>query len=562
MVKKTFFIVLSAFFLNLISTALLTAAELTASVSSTQVELTDRFSLYLTLKDSSAKEAPDISVLKEHFLIHSHHKSTNTTIVNGKVSSNITWKLSLTPKMEGQLQIPPMSVNTTDGVLSTQPILLNVTKGADHQSNEDTLGLNMFVKTSSAAPYQNEPIIYTALLTSKLPIYNVQTQKMQVEDAIVELIDEPKLEQRVIDGVMLHTMELNYLITPLKSGSLTIPSVAVQGNILQKRKGQLRSFFTDDFDPFSAMQGFERPEPFTILAEAIPLEILPAVPSVSPWLPARDLVLEEHWKEDQTLRVGEPFSRSILIKAEGVKATQLPHLEDLQSSNSAFKSYADKPEEKENIVDGIIYSTRKEQYTLIPQQAGTCVLPEISISWWDSSKKEKRTSIIAARTLQVLPAIETATSSSQQIDIVPREMPPAEKLPPSFSPSSMLYGIIATLAFLLTGALIWGFTLQRKIASLTQASSSNPKQMPSSKVFSDRLDFVNFESEKQSKSAANHSESRGHGPSRKDEDRFIKAGASQHSENLSGCSIINEMPPSETKAPKTKKESLTDLNPT
>ncbi|MGE0634637.1 MAG: BatD family protein, partial [Pseudobdellovibrionaceae bacterium] len=261
MVKKTFFIVLSAFFLNLISTTLLGAADLTASVSSTQVELNDRFSLYLTLKDSSAKEAPDISALKEHFLIHSQHKSTNTTVVNGKVSSNITWKLSLTPKVEGQVQIPPMSINTADGVLSTQPILLNVTKGGDRQSSEDRMGLNMFVKTSSAAPYQNEPIIYTALLTSKLPLYNVQTQKMQVEDAIVELIDEPKLEQKVIDGVMLYTIELNYLITPLKNGSLTIPSVAIQGNILQKRMGQLRSFFTDDFDPFSAMQGFESPEP-------------------------------------------------------------------------------------------------------------------------------------------------------------------------------------------------------------------------------------------------------------------------------------------------------------
>jgi len=562
MVKKTFFIVLPAFFLNLISITLLAAADFTASVSSTQLEQNDRFSLYLTLKDSSAKEAPDISALKEHFLIHSQHKATNTTVVNGKVSSNITWKLSLTPKVEGQIQIPPMSINTADGVLSTQPILLNVTKGGDSQSSEDRMGLNMFVKTSSAAPYQNEPIIYTALLTSKLPLYNVQTQKMQVEDGIVELIDEPKLEQKVIDGMMLYTIELNYLITPLKTGSLTIPSVAIQGNILQNRKGRLRSFFTDDFDPFSAMQGFESPEPFSLMTEAIPLDVLPSVPNVSPWLPARDLVLEEHWKEDQTLRVGEPFSRSILIKAEGLKASQLPHLEDLQCSNSVFKSYADKPEEQENIVQGIICSTRKEQYTLIPQQAGTCVLPEITISWWDSLKKEKRTSVIAARTLQILPAIETATSSFQQLDTVPAEKPSAEIPPSPVKAPFMLYGIIAILAFLLTAALLWGFTLQRKIASLTQALSKNPIQTSSSKGHCDRLNFVNFDWEKQSKSKAKRSDRGSRAPSRQDEGPLDKAGASQNSQNLSGRNIIKQTSPAATQAPKTKKESLPDLNPT
>ena len=205
----------------------------------------------------------------------------------------------------------------------------------------------------------------------------------------------------------------------------------------------------------------------------------PAISEISPWLPAKALTLEELWPSDQTLRVGEPFSRGVLIKAEGLKASQLPHLEDLQSQGSTFKVYADKPEEQEQVFHDIIHSMRKEQYTLIPQQAGASVLPEISISWWDSAKKEKRTSTIPARTVQILPALETATSIPEETASATTDA--AETSPSSVAPPRLLYGIIGILTFFLTAALLWGFTLQRKIASLTKDPSQKPIKPPAAK---------------------------------------------------------------------------------
>lgn len=481
MVKKTFFITLSTFFVSLTSAVFLVASEFTVSVSGTQVYLNESFSLNLTVKDIAPKEAPDISTLKNHFLIHSQQHLTNTTIVNGKVSSSITWKLSLTPKTEGVVQIPSITVDTAEGLLSTQPITLNVIRRSTPQSTVDDIGLNITTKVSNASPYKNESLIYTAFLTSKIPLYNVQAQKIQVEDAIVELLEEPKLEERVIGGVLLNVVEFSYLITPLKTGSLTILPIAIQGAILQKRKGQLNSSFNDDLNPFAIMQGFDHLKPFTLMTEEIRLEVQPALLEVSPWLPAKALTLEEQWSNDQTLRAGEPFSRGLLIKAEGLKASQLPHLENLQIQSSTFKVYADKPEEQEKALQGIIHSMRKEQYTLIPQQAGTWVLPEISISWWDSAKKEKRTSIIPARTVQILPALETTTSVPQEIASISTTTAATGAPISSTRPLFLLYGIIGILTFFLTAALLWGFTLQRKIAALTKAPSQKPIKPPAIK---------------------------------------------------------------------------------
>lgn len=458
MVKKTFFT-----FLSITSTVLLIAGEFTASVSTTQIRLGESFSLYLTLKDTFPKEAPEVSTLTKHFLVHSQQHSTNTSIVNGKVSSNITWKLSLSPRIEGKVQIPSMTIETEEGLLSTQPITLNAIKSPSSQSNNDHSGLNITSNVSNSSPYKNEPFIYTTHLSSKLPLYNIQTQKMHVEDAIVELVGEPKLEEKVIGGVLLHVVDFTYLITPLKAGPLTIRPITIQGAIPQKRKEQFNSF--DDFDPFAIMQGFDRVKPFTLITEEIQLDVQPAVSEVSPWLPAKELTLEEQWPNDQTLRLEEPFSRGFLIQAKGLKASQLPHLEDMHNQNALFKAYTDKPEEQEEVLQGQIQSKRKEQYTLIPQQAGTWVLPEISIDWWDSIKKEKRTTTLPARTVQILPALAT-TSLPQQKDPSPLDTT-TNTTNSSAQPTVALYGIIGMLTLFLTAALLWGLTLHRKIESLT-----------------------------------------------------------------------------------------------
>ncbi len=466
MVRKAFFIALSAFFLSLTFAACVVAGEFTASVSSTQVQLNESFSLNLALKGTSAKGAPEVSALKKHFLIHSQHHSNSTTIVNGKVSSSVTWKLSLISKTEGVVQIPSITVATAEGILSTQPITLNVTKGAP-QSSVDNTGPKTITKVSNALPYKNEPLIYSTFLIAKMPLYDVQTQKIQVEDAIVELLEEPKLEQRTIGDVLYNFVEFSYLITPLKTGSLTIPPIAIQGAIPKKGKGQFSSFFNDIYDPFATLQ------PFTLMTEEIQLDVQPAISEVSPWLPAKSLSIEELWPNEQTLRVGEPFSRGFLVKAEGLKASQLPRLEDLQNQISTFRVYADKPEEQEKVIQETIHSSRKEQYTLIPQQPGTWELPEISINWWDSVKKEKRTSSIAARTVQILPALETATAA-QEVAFIPLAIATSEETTSSVRAPFLLYAVIGTLTFLLLVALLWGIALKRKITSFTK----DPVQKP------------------------------------------------------------------------------------
>lgn len=453
----------------------LQAGQFSASISSNQASLGETISLQLTLKEATFKEAPSTTVLKKHFVIHSQQQMSSTSIVNGKAFTSITWTLTLSPIKEGMVQIPPITISTKEGMLSTQPITLKVSKTDPATEATGAHKPGVLAKVSHLAPYKNEPFIYTALLISKDPLYNVRTQKLHIDDAILEMPEEPKLEEKVVEGVLFHCVTLTYLITPLKPGTLKIPALAIQGSIPQKRKKSARSLFQDDIDLFAIMQGFDHIEPFALTTEELEVQVQPAVAEVKPWLVARALTLEEQWPDSTTLRVAEPISRTILIKAEGLKTSQLPHLEELQPKTAAFKTYADKPESTEKLVQGLLHSTRQEQYTLIPEREGTWELPEIAIDFWDPSSKTKKTARLPARTLTILPALTGAGAPvDENSGVSSSGVEPIEVPITASSPSFWMYGVIGALAFFLSAALMWGYVLYRRIARLTK----DPMQLP------------------------------------------------------------------------------------
>lgn len=455
-------------YLFLLLPPFLFSGEFTASVNRNQINAGESFTLNLTLKDASARGQPSIGALKKSFIINSQHQSHNSVYMNGQMSSSITWKIALTPQREGETVIPPISIDTNEGTLSSDPIKILVVKGAaaGRSESSDTEGLTLTTDVSKAKPYKSEPFFYTIRLTSKMELANIKMQKVNMEDAIIEANGEPQVFKKFIDGKRVDIIEYSYLITPLKAGPLKIPSFVIQGGIPMRRRPHMGSFFDDDFDPVFMVQGFDHLKPFTLATEEIVLNVQPAVASVNPWLPAKSVKIEEIWNESQPLQAGEPLTRGFKIVAEGIKSSQLPGLNDLQISDNSFKIYADKPEMGEQIKDGNVKSFRKEQYTLIPQHAGALTLPEISLAWWDVTKNEKVVTRIPSRTLQILPA-----TGSMQNNMTPNvdedhTVPATQAAVIQRDP--ILYALIGGLAILLIGAIFWGIALQKKIMRLTE----------------------------------------------------------------------------------------------
>ncbi len=444
--------------------ALLFSGQFTASVSHNPINLGESFTLSLTLKDATAKAAPSVDALKKSFSIASQQQLFNTVVMNGQATSSTTWKLSLVPLSEGSTLIPSIAIDTSEGVLSSDPIALQVVKaapstGADSSDKNDVL---LSTDVSNAKPYKSQPFVYTVRIVSKRDLADLKLPNFNLEDAIIETHGEPKMYKQVVGGVNVSIIEVAYLITPLKGGSLKIPSIVIQGAIPVPRKNQSRSPFDDDFALSSLIHGFERLKTFALATEEAIIEVQPPIAGMNPWLPASALKIEETWNGASTLQVGEPFTRGFKIEAEGIASSQLPSLNHQLMSDAHFKIYADKPELSDEGKDGRIKSHRKEQYTLIPQQAGTLTLPELSLTWWDMAKNEKVITRIPAKTVHILSAPE---STLKKMDPTAVETPAVRNLPAPAAQEHpiLLYFLIGGLAILLLGVIFWAVILQKKI---------------------------------------------------------------------------------------------------
>lgn len=453
---------------------LLFSAEFTAKVNRNEAAIGEGISLELTLKDASTNSQPSLDFLKQAFHVTFRQQSKSTRMVNGKTSSSLTWSYSLIPQLAGDVQIPAIPLDTSEGKLLSNPITIHVAKERKDTSTSSEAPIRLETETSHLDPYKNEPFLFTIRLISKTTVANLLAEKFDVEGAIVEHAGEPTIVEKVENGIKTATIEFKYLITPLRSGSLTIPSTRIHGGIPQKRNQ--RSLFDDSYEPFSMLHGMMSLQPFAMATNDLVVEIRPPAENMVPWLPATALEIQESWDDTQTFRHGDVFTRTFIINAEGIHSSQLPSLEKKMDGSSQFKSYADKAELKDEIVNGTLKSSRIEKYTLIPQESGQLTLPEISIEWWNTKQEKRQTSVLPARTIQVQP--EKGPAFSQPVNISAAESEDTQISSEPLVVPTYIYALIGGLAFLLVIAIVLLLQMQRKMRRMLEVPARN---IPSTK---------------------------------------------------------------------------------
>jgi hypothetical protein len=128
------------------------------------------------------------------------------------------------------------------------------------------------------------------------------------------------------------------------------------------------------------------------------------------WLPARDLQLSEDWSQQGSdITAGEPLTRHIMISALGQLETQIPAIEP--PTADGLNVYPDKPELGRSIEPGGIRGMRKDQYALIGVRAGSVVLPQLEIPWWNVDSGEWRVATLPPRTINITGAEEPVAAA-------------------------------------------------------------------------------------------------------------------------------------------------------
>lgn len=233
-----------------------------------------------------------------------------------------------------------------------------------------------------------EQLTYTLHIYARLDLSSVDNVKPPKLDgfysADVRVPTTLMPEQRVINGIPYRQYLLRArAIFPLKPGTVTIePAEAdiTTGNLFASRRVARKS------------------NPVTV--------------KVTPLPPGGKTGLVGQWRLSRevsatTVALGDPVQVKLKVQGKGnVQAVQLPPL----NAPAGLRTYDPEAKDSTEAKGNALIGQRTVEYTLLPQQTGTFVLPALRLEYFDPSTKTYETSSVEPVTVTVEPSSAGATT--------------------------------------------------------------------------------------------------------------------------------------------------------
>jgi len=329
--------------------------DVTAWVNKNPVVVGDMFQLHVEAKNVDDAEEPDLSGITGLQILN-RSVQNQTSIVGTSITRTLSWTYIMIAPSSGDYLIPALQV----GNEQSTPIALKVTAYSQNQQQK-YVSLEVEVVPKKVYP-QQQILVRLSISRTGVQLENETITPFELKEALVEELSQ-KSYQTVKNGKKHKITEILYAVIPEKSGTLVIPQVRYQGEIIQRGPSQ------NNFGNFGNLfQKRGRRIFSTSTTQSVEVKPLPSG-FKNWWLPTDKLVIEEKWQPDPPVfRVGEPVTRTVAIFANGVSANQIPELKF--DYPVTLKGYADQPLIETEKTEKGLKGMRLEKWALIPSHPG------------------------------------------------------------------------------------------------------------------------------------------------------------------------------------------------
>ncbi|HXX62274.1 MAG TPA: BatD family protein [Bacteroidota bacterium] len=372
-------------------------ADFQASVDRNPVGVGDQFTLTFTLSNAGMgggknMQLPDLS--KFH-IMSGPNQSTSMQIVNGAVSSSVTYGYILQPKEIGKFTIGPCSIDVDGKTLRSGPIAIEVVKGsarpkpqasgADDMSAQ--IGDNLFLRATVDRTHvvQGEQVNLVFRLYTRLSINNYAVDKNPTMTGFWgEDVETPKniaLTNETINGKQYRVGIIKRVaLFPTQAGQLEIGPMEVQTTVqVQDRRSAdpFDSFFRDPFG--RAVNYVVKSDPIKIKVDPLPSEA-PAEFKGAVGQFAMSTVVDK-----KTTRTNEPINLKVTVSGTGnIKLIESPAVE----LPTDFEQYTPKVTDNIDRAGDKISGSKTFEYLLIPRYPGLKIIKPVSFSFYDPARRE------------------------------------------------------------------------------------------------------------------------------------------------------------------------------
>ncbi|RKY38785.1 MAG: hypothetical protein DRP75_03785 [Candidatus Omnitrophota bacterium] len=400
-----------------------------ASVDKTKVSMNEEIVLSLSISGTTNVSQPVLPPLPD-FNIYSSGRSQKISIINGNVSTSLTFRYILIPKKVGRFTIGKAKITYKGKVYTTQPIEVEVVPALISQSKQ--------LPPPSSSEARAREVFIEQVVDKKKVYVNEQIRLSFRIYQSVDFLENPeyhppsltgfwqeKLEEREyykwINGQRYLVSEINTALFPISPGKYTIGSAGLTCTIKNDSARFPKSIW--DWDPFTEFFGQAKRK--RLHTQPLEIEVIPLpanAPSDFKGAVGRFSLSVDIDKKEA--KVGEPITLTLKIKGEGnLKSLTSPQLPSL----SYFKQYTSEGETKILSSDKVIQGEKSYQYILIPQKEGDFTIPAFTFSYFDPQKKTYQRLRTEAISVHISPSPTSPSTSS-----LSRKS--ARENSPSFSP--------------------------------------------------------------------------------------------------------------------------------
>lgn len=370
--------------LQLLLLNLAAATEVRAWLDRDSMHMGETVALNIEVESGNAAQ-PDFSALQRDFATLGTQSSRQVSLVNGQTSSKTLWAISLMPHQVGTYTIAPITI----GDATTPELHLTVLAPATDPQRD--AGEDVFIEVSAEPenPYVQQQVRFTVKLYFAVDLTGGTLEEPQSDTLLVRKLGRDTQYAATVAGRRYQVLERRYALTAEKSGPLTLAPIGFRGSA------------PDSSDP----SGFFR-RSRAVSARSAPVELQvrakPASWGDAPWLPAQALTLEEVATLPTQSTVGEPLTRSLRMRAEGLAAEQLPELDMTLPAGSEL--YPDQAELQTRDDGNWLQGERTRKFAIVPAQPGTLSLPAVSVRWWNTSTDRAEIATLPARSINIVAA--------------------------------------------------------------------------------------------------------------------------------------------------------------
>ena len=376
------------------------ATRISMTVEPKKISMYDNASLQITI-ESDAQDVPEPKLPNlVDFQIFSAGSSQSVQVINGKVSSSVTYRYALSPRHPGRFNVGPavVTINGTDYTTQVEVVTVNDVPANQHPApghNEvqppptKTRGEHHVFITASLdrdTVYVNQPVTYVfRFYAGERLLSNPEYNRPSFTNFWVEDLPPQRKYTTTLDGIPYDVTEIRTALFPAEAGVKTIAPAEVTATVRSQSRGNRMNPFNLFDDGF-----FDRGEPLHLATDALKLTVL-SPPAGSPAPPFSGLVGKftiDAKADVKSVNVGDPVTVHVTVSGEGnVKSIQRPYRDTLPN----FRIFSGGSSEDVSTTGYEISGSKTFDEVFVPQRAGTYSLPAFELTYLDPQSHAYKT---------------------------------------------------------------------------------------------------------------------------------------------------------------------------